>query len=200
MTFATTIVGSTAPAGASASSGLEFEGTASLPAFPCPLTVSCEGTFEGTASGELAGDDGGATWQATLTTAELTAEFGYEDANCTDGSARGTASITAGFGDVYGTYDDEPVPRSVHRLEVDATFSWDRDGSAADLDLRDVEVRLDVESLGWQQVTTTAAGAAVATFAPLLDPMDLPDCTTEDPDPPPLDAEVVGAATFSDSL
>ena len=181
---------------------LAFVGEASLPAFPCDPAgaIVCAGNFGGSISGELAGEQFGA-WTATLGDANLNATFTYDDAagHCTTGTAVGTATVTAGIGEVVGTYNDPDLllPRAVSGLWAQVDFTWDRVGSSAVLTLGNGRVRLNILGVGWMQVMTEAVGTAAATFVPELDADDLPDCV-EFTNAPPITARVLGTAALAD--
>jgi len=72
------------PAHSSTAVGFAFNGTASLPTFPC-VPGGCTGTFTGTARGVL--ENGNST------NAPMTASFTYSENNCDWGVASGSGSI-----------------------------------------------------------------------------------------------------------
>lgn len=199
---AVAIVGllSPTPAVAESGAGLEFEGVASLPTFPCSVTEDCTGDFTGVVSGPTGGED--PRWNATLTTASLEATFDYTDFNCVNGRADGTATVTADPDQVRGVYQpDGPLPQTVVGLSAHVDFSWERHGLTAVLTLFDLTVDLELLSGEIVRVVPDAAGVGSASFVPLLDPDELPEC--EPVGAPgqsvPLDAAVTGTVALSDA-
>lgn len=198
---ATTLV-DVAPVAAHGQAPLVFHGSASLPEFPCPPPlpgqVACSGTFAGRMSGVLSGVHLG-KWTATLVNAPVTATFAYSDTqgNCALGLAQGTVDITAGDGQIIGTYDhpSEPVPRAVYGLTATITFTWQRVGTTAQLALSAGTVRLSVTNQPVTTVMTGAVGQATAGFVPTFG-TTMPDCVgfvTR----PAISATVAGSAVLA---
>lgn len=212
--LAALLVGTPAAEAEGVGGPLQFEGTANLPKFPCSqIEEDCNGTFDGTVEGTIGGQNF-ETWMAELRAAELTATFGYDDQNCTDGTARGTAFIDAGLGDVTGfwraTHDDPqdqlseaPVP--IVGLDAQVEFDWDREGLQATLRLLEVDVQLELPPGALPggetmiEVVTDGEGAANAVFVPIFDAIeDAPDCTGSG-NQVEIDAEVSGTAALADA-
>ncbi|MGH2794189.1 MAG: hypothetical protein ACRDKG_07765 [Actinomycetota bacterium] len=92
---------------AQAAVAFRFQGSASLPTFPC-VPGGCVGTFSGTAQGQL--DEVGG-----IETGPISASFTYQENNCEVGTAVGSGSInglpftftwnrTANVARITGTY------------------------------------------------------------------------------------------------
>lgn len=88
---------------AHAAVAFRFQGSASLPTFPC-VPGGCFGTFSGTAQGQL--DEVGG-----IETGPISASFTYQENNCEVGNAQGSGSING-----------QPF-----------TFTWTRIGNVARL-------------------------------------------------------------------
>lgn len=187
------------PGRADGAGPLAFSGTASLPKFPCPpADPTCVGEFDGVVSGQLGGTAPD-TWEVTLATADLTADFVYEDQSCSEGAALGTATIEGQLPHVLGTFDGGPLPRTVVGITLEVDFTWVRHGPTAVLTLERATATLDVLGVGPVEVMTDGLGAATAAFAPLLDHENLPGCTPGNTHAPRLDAEVVGTGGLTGS-
>lgn len=184
-------------------SSLTFTGEASLPEFPCPVPTEtdppCSGTFAGTISGELGGTHIGNAWTVTLADVPMTADFTYDDPNCINGTANGTATISGGPDHVFGTYDKGgPLPRPISGVEITADFTWERDAvTALVFPINDGTVTVDVAGDGPLTVMTSSVGAGEAVFNPHLDPDDMPDCVAHT-NRPPITADVAGTVSVND--
>ena len=178
---------------------LVFEGLANLPQFPCPAgPTNCEGSFEGTVSGEIGGTHLNRPWTVTLRDATMTADFFYSDGNCVRGTASGTATITAGSGAAFGTYDKgESLPRAITGVQITASFQWSRDGiTALVVPIADGDVTVNVADQGWVTVASGATGAGEAAFVPHVDADDQPDCVGLT-NRPAITADVAGTVALA---
>lgn len=163
----------------STAGGFAFDGTATLPRFPCgpppPFGDGpCQGTFAGDWHGHLTGSAGADMFEVTWSTANgaATAAFDYAEWQCLGleavvGLARGTGGATAGPGQVQGRWQvvGENAPRDVYRVDLTFGFDWTRVGTATVLALRPVLMTLWVTGLGPRAVVTTPQTGAAA-FVP----------------------------------
>lgn len=196
------------PAFAAGGSELQFEGTASLPHFPCPVGASgCTAEFDGLLTGQMGGraprsGGGETTWSAALADAAIHASFAYEDTSCVFGTAVGSGTLSAEVPHMLGTYDDGgPFPRKVQGMLAQASLSWQRSGATAVLFFDDATLSLDVVGLGWVDVAFDGSGTGAAVFVPEVDPDTPPPPCTQTPPPsdaPSIRATVIGAVTLAE--
>jgi hypothetical protein len=175
---------------AASSGGLSFAGTAALPTFPCPAPspgqFACVGTFTASTAGSASGVDGDSPWYVAVS-ATTNGTFSYADSvqpgvPCVEGAARGTAALdTAVTGQAFGTYMDGNLARAVRSAAISYSFSWDRVGVTAVLDMTDVAIQLDVEGLGLVSVLLGGTATAVASFIPHPDSPPPSGCATGPP-------------------
>lgn len=190
------------PAGASqpVAGALAFHGTAHLNQFQC-VAGNCTGSFNGSATGSLAGVAGGIPWSADIADVGFGATFTYNDSCLGVGFADGGGTIHAFLGKTTGTYGPVPgvleLPAPVTEVLIPFTFSWDRIGATAIIDVG-VDVSLRVVRPGpvlqWVDVVTNHQVEALASFVPLeLPPPEvcLGGATMQ------LDAEVAAAVELS---
>lgn len=192
--------------------GVAFEGTASLPKFPCALPTTCPATFTGTASGQLAGEQFG-PWEATIAAASVsTTNLVYSDTNCVTGTASGRATVTAGLGQVTGEYKPNntvvlPTPSNllplpIEGLTIDADFTWNRFGGTAAVVFANGVVRATVAGQVSPMVVMSGAfGGSTAAFQAHIEADDPPDCNPTNIPPtntPEITADVFGVVTLAD--
>lgn len=187
---------------------LQFEGTATLPHFPCPVGApGCTAEFHGILTGQMwgrapAGGGNEITWSAMLANASIDATFAYEDTSCITGTAIGSGTLSAEAPNMLGTYDDGgPFPRKVEAMLAQASVSWQRSGATAVLFFDDAVLSLDVVGLGWVQVAFDGSGTGTALFAPEVHPGAPPPPCTQTPPPldaPPISATVIGAVSLAE--
>jgi hypothetical protein len=156
---------------------IAFEGTASLPLFPC--TGTCGGWFDGTWSGHLTGVHNDAAYSVTWKTVvdKVHASFSYTELLCAApgsgavaGTATGSVNANASFdnAEVVGAwYSANPneLPRLITHVSLGAAFEWVRVGNTAVIVLRPAWVSIHVAGLGWKQVVV-GTQRGVATFVP----------------------------------
>jgi hypothetical protein len=165
--------------GTTAAGGAVFQGTASLPRFPCPPpppfgTGPCAGSFSGQWTGQLAGTSNTSPFEVTWSTGStINANFNYYELQCLGGVetllgvAGGSGTATAGPGSVDGNWliPGELFPRDVIGVSATFTFTWARVGNAAVLNLDTASLQLNVSGIGWTTVISKPQ-TATATFAP----------------------------------
>lgn len=222
------LVGPTPAQAANAGGGsIAFEGTASLPKFPCappqPGDFPCSGTFTGRVGGALSGVHGpnNTPWAIEIVTSpRQIATFNYFDeiepgVPCFEGMARASGTVTAGLGEVFGAYGSTlPVPLPVTAIEMTFQFDWRRIGTAAVMEFTSTKVVLtvtglaspvtvvDVPDRSGSGIPAVSPGYGGAVFVP--DPVQfrdrLPACEGAAGDPSaagPLTATVAGEANFT---
>jgi hypothetical protein len=166
-----------------------FNGTASLPTFPCPPSANnCDGTFSGDWQGTISGFSGPNEFTAAwaTTTGGITATFDYWESSCLAGTetilggADGRGSASTKPGEAHGTWKapGEMLPRNVIGVSITFEFLWDRVVNGAVLSLSPVSLTLNVEGLGPRTVLTEIQlGEAV--FVPeSSDNTPVPSCLT----------------------
>lgn len=188
-------------AGPPAGAGLEVTGTGFLDTFPCPIGVTCTGSFQGTVNGELAGLDGDVPWTVSVALGSAVANFVYTD-ECPEpiGFAAGDGVVTAFQGGApIGTYGPDPdgppgLPLPVVELEAPFDFTWTRLGATAFLSpTTTIRVRVLRPGIGseWRTVATDVPGLGTATFVPTNG--EIPGCG----DPEGLTAFIVGGDLYA---
>ena len=174
----------------------EFEGTASLPKFPCagpPTGTGCYGNFSGQWSGNLSGFYAGReysiAWRTLGNTGISANNFYYEEFTCIVpeagsllGFAFGTGTARGGPGQVVGTmYNNDPnrLPVLIDEIQFDFTFEWTRIGNGAAIVLTPTSFRANVPTLGWVTLLNSRQ-IATADFVPTgsSTPGGIPNCTT----------------------
>lgn len=194
----TPLVGSPDPAlAASAVAGnASFEGTASLPFFPCPtspMTPCGGGSFSGQWAGHMAGHTDGhpfdVSWQTPVQTAPaITASFSYNEVVCLagvetlSGTAWGSGSATSDpahtVGYWYGGGFGE-LPRAIIGVRLLFNFEWFRSANSAVVVVKPGSLlEIDIAGLGWRTVSTSEQDG-VASFVPLSSSNTvIPGCST----------------------
>lgn len=190
------------PASASATNNAvgiaQFQGTAFLGKFPCPLLppygtgTPCSGSFTGQWEGNLSGTYSGrqfdVVWQ-TLQNTGITASFTYFEEGCNIlpqagavagfASGRGTATANSSLSQIVGVMTSNGIPQGITDMRMDFDFSWIRGGNAAHITLTPVTIKVWVAGSGTPVVVNTAQ-TAVADFVPRggPPPTGAPTCTT----------------------
>ena len=195
------------PPGPKASSTIAFDGTASLPSFPCPSATPgenpCLGTFSGSEDAAFAGDNAAGLWTLNMST-PLAIDFAYSDAiqpgvPCAEGQAAGAVSINAASGQVLGAWTNRvDIPYLIKEATLSFRFSWTRVGATAVLDLADVSLWIHIQApKGWINVIepNSSEARAVAAFVPSLTAEHVLACQ-EGRSGPPISAAVVGVASI----
>lgn len=173
-----------------------FEGTATLPKFPCappPTGTGCYGNFSGQWSGNLSGLYAGRefdiSWRTLNNTGISANSFYYDEFTCVVpeagsllGRALGTGTARGGPGQVVGTmYGNNPntLPVLIDEIQFDFTFEWTRVGNGAVIVLSPTSFRANVPTLGWVTLLNSRQ-IAVADFVPTgsSTPGGIPNCTT----------------------
>lgn len=167
-----------APAAQTEDGTLTLAGTVVIPTFPCPPPspddYPCVGTLTGSTAGALHGVHGASPWHISLN-ATTTGTFSYADdiqpgVPCTEGRARGTASLnTETDGQAFGTYHSGVLVRGVRNVAIDYSFSWVREGVTSVVTIFDATITLEVDGLGDVTVMTGAQAFGVYSFVPSVD-------------------------------
>lgn len=190
------------PPGPKAVSALDFEGTATLPSFPCPPPgpgeLPCVAGFTGTLESSMGGDGGPGLWALQLV-APMTAQVSYTDllqpgAPCLEGIATGSGTATAGQNDMVGFWTNRlGEEQLVKGAQIEFSFDWRRFGTTAVMSLRDLRVRLHTPGQGWVEVVSpgSSSGPAAAVFVPAMTDAHLHACQEGVPGPA-LDAAING--------
>lgn len=159
---------------------IAFNGTATLPTFPCPPpppfgTGPCSGSFAGDWSADISGMSGTsvfhAAWATTTGTA-LDVAFQYSEWQCLTatesllGLAVGGGTATAVPGQIQGKWQqpNETFARDVVGATMTFDFQWTRVLGNAVLTLEPVSLVLDVAGLG-PKVVVDREQTGIATFA-----------------------------------
>ena len=167
-----------------------FNGTASLPQFPCPNQPpnACSGSLGGTWSGNLSGTNNGNPFSVAWVNGLIGASFTYWEFQCisslatTAGFAQGSGSASAVGGQVAGEYQvvGETLPRAVNSVGVSFNFQWTRVANTAIITLSPISVTIGVNGLG--NITVVNSGQqAEAVFVPTQagNPLPtVPSCST----------------------
>jgi hypothetical protein len=172
-----------------AGGGFVFRGTADLEAFPCSPpppygTGPCNGTFSGEWTGRLSGVSGPIRFEVAWSAPgdSLSAAFQYAEWQCTGletvlGFAEGTATGRALPGQVQGKWQipGETFARDIIGVSASFSFTWERAGTAAVLNLVPFSMTVDVAGLELpQQVVNTAQTGAAGFVATNTDPIEGP--------------------------
>lgn len=180
----------------SAVGAAEFEGTATLPKFPCagpPTGTGCYGNFSGQWSGNLSGFYGGRefniAWRTLGNTGITVNNFYYDERSCfvpeagsVLGYASGAGTARAGAFQAAGVmYANNPnqFPALIDEIEMTFSFEWTRVVNGAAIVLTPTAFRANVPGLGWVTLLSGRQYAA-ADFVPTHSstPGGVPNCTT----------------------
>jgi hypothetical protein len=204
------------PASASTSNNAfgvaQFQGTAYLGKFPCPLlppygtNTPCNGSFQGQWEGNLSGTWSGrqfdVVWQTTQNTG-ITANFTYFEEACTVpeagaalgvASGTGTAKALSALSQVAGVMTSNGIPQVITDLQMDFSFSWLRAGNGAVITLTPVTFKVWVAS-GPTAIVINSLQRGTADFVPRggSTPTGAPTCTTPLPS---LQGDITGTLPF----
>lgn len=195
------------PPGPKATSAILFEGTAQLPAFPCPPPVpgqqSCIGTFSGMADSVFVGDNAAGIWALNLA-GPFNTTFTYADliqpgVPCVEGQARGAFAVEADSDAVLGVWTNRvDIPQLIKGAELAFDYTWTRVGAAAVLSIANVSLWIHVPGpKGWFQVIEpdSSVAPAVAAFMPAITQAHVQACQ-DGVSGPPITAEVRGVSSM----
>lgn len=175
-----------------------FQGSASLPTFPCQPPAPfgngpCNGTFSGQWAGHLSGVSGTSPFDVEWSTinsagTHVTASFTYAEWQCAEfaetilGIAQGTGTATVDPGQLQGKWQvvGESFARDIIGVNFTFSFKWTRVGTGAVLVLPSAVLQLNVSGIGWVTVITGLTQTGQAAFVPTTDGINgVPSCTNQ---------------------